>query len=391
MDNAPIYMDYAASTPVAPAVVEAMLPYWTETYGNPSSTHRFGQRSAAALAAARETIAELIGAHPGEVVFTSCGSASDNLALRGVMGTRRASGSGNHLITCAVEHKAVLATALQLQEHFGCEVTILPVDEFGRVSVEAVSDAIHPDTALISIMAANNEIGTLEPVAEIGALARERGILFHTDAVQAAAVMEWDLDQLPFDLVSFAPHKFYGPKGIGILFVRRGVDLLPVLTGGSQEDGRRAGTENVAYAVGAAKAFALAMEQRTENIGHYTRLRDALIDGILAAVPEGCVLTGHPTERLSNNASFAFEGTRGNDLLMHLDMAGIAASSGSACLTGNPEPSRVLEALGLDDTWTTGGLRLTVGRSTTMAEVERVINAVAEAVVTLRQLSGAAY
>lgn len=383
--NELIYMDHGATTPVDPRVVEAMLPYWTETYGNPSSVHQPGRRAEEGLSAARRSIAELLEAAPDEIVFTGCGSEADNLALRGVMGAARAAGRGNHLITTAIEHKAVLDTARQLAAQEGFEISILPVDEKGQVSVNTVAAAIRPDTVLISVMAANNEIGTLEPVEAIGALARERGILFHSDVIQAAAVRTWDMRSLPIDLASFAPHKFYGPKGIGFLYVRRGVELLPALTGGSQEYGRRAGTENVPYAVGAATAFAFAMAELAENAGHYTQLRDRLIEGVLAALPGDAILTGHPEERLPHNASFAFRHISGNDLLIQLDVAGIAASSGSACTTGNPLPSSVLEALGLDEQWTGGGLRLTVGRQNTMDDVDRVLAVLPEAVRTLQQ------
>lgn len=391
-----IYLDHGASTPVHPAVMEAMRPYWTEQYGNPSSTHHFGRTARRALDRARQTIADLLNARPDEIVFTGCGSESDNLALRGVMWAARFGGRvrsgrrGNHLIVSAIEHKAVLETACQLRDHFDFDLTILPVDATGKVDVAAVEDAIRPDTVLISIMAANNEIGTLQPIEAIGQLARARGVLFHTDAIQTAAVTAWDMDVMPIDLASFAPHKFYGPKGIGFLYARQGIDLLPTLTGGSQEEGRRAGTSNVPYAVGAAEAFRLAMAEREDNVAHYQRLRDRLIEGVLAAVPEGAVLTGHPEERLPHNASFAFRNVSGNDLLIQLDMAGIAASSGSACTTGNPKPSSVLEALGLDQEWTKGGLRLTVGRQNTMEDVETAIKAVPQAVDTLRALSSQA-
>ncbi|NLF63230.1 MAG: cysteine desulfurase [Chloroflexi bacterium] len=380
-----IYMDHGATTPVDPRVVEAMQPYWTEQYGNPSSVHQLGRRAQEALSDARRRIAALLEAEPEEIVFTGAGSEADNLALRGVMGAARAAGRGNHLITTAIEHKAVLETAHQLEAEDSIALTVLPVDQTGRVSVDNVAAAIQPETVLISVMAANNEIGTLQPIAQIGALARERGILFHSDVIQAAAVRRWNMRELPLDLASFAPHKFYGPKGFGFLYVRRGVELLPAQTGGSQERGRRAGTENVPYAVGAAKALELAMAELEENVRHYEALRDRLIAGVLEALPGDAVLTGHPTERLPHNASFAFRDISGNDLLIQLDMAGIGASSGSACTTGNPLPSPVLEALGLDEQWTGGGLRLTVGRQNTMADVERVLAVLPEAVRTLQQ------
>lgn len=382
-----IYLDHGASTPVHPEVLEAMQPYWAEQYGNPSSTHHFGRTARRALDRARQAIADLLNAHPNEIIFTGCGSESDNLALRGVMWAARSAGRGNHLITSAIEHKAVLETAHQLRDRFDFDVTILPVDKAGQVDVAAVEAAIRPDTVLISIMAANNEIGTLQPIQAIGEIARTHSVLFHTDAIQTAAVTEWDMDAMPLDLASFAPHKFYGPKGIGFLYARQGIDLVPTLTGGSQEEGRRAGTSNVPYAVGAAEALRLAMEQREENVAHYRRLRDSLIEGVLAAVPEGAILTGHREERLPHNASFAFRHVSGNDLLIQLDMAGIAASSGSACTTGNPKPSAVLEALGLGPAWTKGGLRLTVGRQNTMEDVEAAVEAIPQAVDALRELS----
>ena len=388
-----IYLDHGASTPVHPEVMEAMRPYWTEEYGNPSSTHHYGQSARRGLERARQTIADLLNARPDEIIFTGCGSESDNMALRGVMWTARQGGRvrsgrrGNHLIISAIEHKAVSETARQLRDHFDFDLTILPVDENGQVDVGDMEAAIRPDTVLISIMAANNEIGTLQPVQAIGEIARSHGVLFHSDAIQAAAVTSWDMDAIPLDLASFAPHKFYGPKGIGFLYARHGIDLFPTLTGGSQEEGRRAGTSNVPYAVGAAEAFRLAMEQREENVAHYRRLRDRLIEGVLAGVPDGAILTGHAEKRLPHNASFAFRNVSGNDLLIQLDMAGIAASSGSACTTGNPKPSSVLEALGLDPAWTKGGLRLTVGHQNTMDDVEKAVEAIPRAIDALRALN----
>lgn len=383
MSERTIYMDHGATTPVDPRVVQAMTPYWTEAYGNPASMHHSGRQAQRGLQQARRTIAELLRAEPDEIIFTGCGSESDNLALRGAMWAARRAGGGNHLITSAIEHKAVLETARQLQEQSGFEVTVLPVDRFGQVDAQQVAEAMRADTVLISIMAANNEIGSLQPIEEIGRLARERGVLFHTDAIQAAAVTAWDMSTMPYDLVSFAPHKFYGPKGVGFLYARKGIDLVAALTGGSQEDGRRAGTVNVPYAVGAAEAFRLAMEEREDNVAHYRRLRDRLIEGILQ-IDDGCALTGHPTQRLPHNASFAFRHLSGNDLLIHLDAAGIAASSGSACSTGNPRPSSVLQALGLEDDWTRGGLRLTVGRQNTDEDVDLVLEKLPQIVSTLR-------
>jgi cysteine desulfurase len=299
----------------------------------------------------------------------------------------RIAGRGNHLITSIIEHKAILDTARQLHDLFDFDLTILPVDNYGRVDPLAVEAAIRPDTALISIMAANNEIGTLQPIFEIGQLARQNDILFHTDAIQAAATTDWDMQNMPIDLLSLAPHKFYGPKGVGILYVRRGIELVSNLTGGGQENGRRAGTVNVPFAVGAAKALELALDNSGENIAHYRQLTERLTDGLLSALPEVCVLTGHPVERLPHNASFAFWRVSGNDLLMHLDIAGISASSGSACLTGDPQPSAVLEAIGLGTDWTKGGLRLTVGKQNTLSDIQYVIETLPPLVKRLGQLN----
>jgi cysteine desulfurase len=382
-----IYLDHGASTPVHPQVLAAMLPYWTEVYGNPSSSHEFGRAANRALEKARRTVAELINTQPDTIVFTGCGSESDNLALRGVMWAARASGRGNHLITSSIEHSAVLQTAQQLRDHFGFDLTILPVDEFGRIDLSQLASAIRPDTALISIMAANNEIGTLQPIVPIGELAHEHNIPFHTDAIQAAAVQSWDMATMPIDLLSLSPHKFYGPKGVGILYVRQGLDLLPSQTGGSHEEGRRAGTVNVPFAVGAAESLRLAMAELPERNAHYQLLRDRLIDGLLSALPDDCILTGHPTGRLPHNASFAFRNLSGNDLLIHLDSAGVAASSGSACKSGNPKPSAILQALGLGDEWTKGGLRLTVGRQNTLAEIDEVVAMMPAIVAKLRKIA----
>jgi cysteine desulfurase len=382
-----IYLDHAASTPVREEVIDAMQPYWTDFYGNPSSVHTFGRRANRGLEEARNTFAELLNAEADEIVFTGCGSESDNLALRGVMMAARVSNRGNHLITCSVEHKAVLETARQLRDSFGFNVTILPVDRFGRVDPEDVRSAISSDTVLISIMTANNEIGTMQPIFEIGKIAKENGVLLHTDAIQAAVTFEWDMATMPIDLLSLAPHKFYGPKGIGVLFVRSDIELVSSLTGGGQEDGRRSGTENVPYAVGAAEAFRLAISGRDSDLAHYRRLRDRLIAGVQHAFPGDSQLTGHAVERLDHNASFAFRNVSGNDMLMHLDVNGISASSGSACLTGDPQPSQVLMELGLGEEWTRGGLRLSVGRQNSDEEVDQVLNTLPGIVDNLRNLA----
>lgn len=368
-----IYVDHGATTPMHPAVLAAMVPFWSEQFGNPSSHHRTGYLAARAVGAARATVADLLGTDAEAVIFTGCGSESNNLALRGVMVAARAAGRGNHLITSAIEHSAVLETARQLRDYYSFDLTIVPVDETGRVRVADVAAAIRPDTALISIMAANNEIGSLQPWAEIGALARARGILFHTDAVQLLATRRWNLADLPIDLLTIAPHKFYGPKGIGILIARPDIDLVPAQSGGSHERGLRAGTLNVPLIVGAAAALRLAMDEMNERLAHVLPLRDRLLAEVPAALPGQCVVTGHPTERLPHHASFAFRHVSGNDLLMHLDVAGIAASSGSACSSGDPKPSAVLQACGWGPEWATGGLRLTLGRQNTDADVDAVV------------------
>jgi cysteine desulfurase len=292
---------------------------------------------------------------------------------------------GNHLIVSAIEHNAILDTAKQLRDQFDFDLTILPVDSMGKIDLDELEKAIRPDTVLISIMAANNEIGTFQPFEAIGQIAHDHGVLYHTDAVQAAAYVPWDLKKQPIDLMSIAPHKFYGPKGVGILYVQKDVELISSLTGGGQEDGRRAGTVNVPFAVGAAESLRLALEERTANIAHHESLRDRLIDGLLEALPDDCVLTGHPTDRLPHNASFAVRGVSGNDLLIHLDVAGVSGSSGSACKTGSPKPSAILDAIGLEEEWTRGGLRLTVGRQNTMDDVEYVLEKLRGIVQTVRR------
>ena len=386
MQNNSIYMDHGATTPVHPAVVAAMAPHWNEQFGNPSSHHRTGYIAARAVQEARETTAGLLGTVPEAIVFTGCGSESNNIALRGAMVAARANGRGNHLITSAIEHSAVLETARQLRDYYGFDLTIIQPDEFGRVHPEEIESAIRPETALISVMAANNEIGTVQPWEEIGALARGRGILFHTDAVQLVATRAWQLDSDPVDLLTIAPHKFYGPKGVGILYVRPGVDLISSQTGGSHEGGLRAGTLNVPLIVGAAEAVRLAMTELDERRAHVLPLRDMLLADVPAALPDLFRITGHPTSRLPHHASFAFRGLSGNDLLIHLDMAGIAASSGSACSSGDPKPSAVLQALGLGPEWTKGGLRLTLGRQNTVEDVKHTISTLVAIVNTLHTL-----
>ena len=381
-----IYLDHAATTPVRPEVLAAMLPYFSEYYGNPSSLHRLGRETGKALRSAREQISDVLGCTPNEIVITASGTEADNLALRGVAFARRQRGQGNHLIVSAVEHKGVLETAHQLRDLFGFELTELPVDATGRVSPSSLAAAIRPDTLIVSIMAANNEVGTVQPLAELAAICRERGVPLHSDAVQASSTLSLNVDELGVDLMSLGAHKFYGPKGVGLLYVRRGVPILPQVTGGSQEGRRRAGTENVPYIVGLARALELSQAGRAVEAGRLSALRDRLIDGLLAAVP-GCYLTGHRTERLANHASFVMRGIEAEGMLIGLDMAGICASSGSACTSGAQEPSHVLTAMGIPRHEAVGHLRLSLGHSNEAAHVERLLEVLPPLVARLRELS----
>lgn len=384
--NEKVYLDYAATTPVDARVLAAMQPYFSQFFGNPSSVHIFGQQAEAAVEQARSTIAQALGAQPHEVIFTACGSESDNLALRGAAFAARQQRQANHILISPVEHHAVSRTARQLAEVFGFEVEYLPVDAFGRVMPEDVDERLRPNTALVSVMAANNEIGTLNPIAAIGALCQARGIPFHTDAVQYAAHLPIDVEALNVDLLSLGAHKFYGPKGIGALYVRAGTPLLPMQTGGSQEYGLRAGTQNVPYIVGMGRAFTLVQEEHAQRAARLQPMRDYLIEQVLERIPDAR-LTGHPTERLPNHASFVLRGLDGHTLLTLLDMAGFACSSASACKTGNPEPSEVLLALGLSREWALGSLRVTLGKNTRPEDIERFIETLHPLVTRARQLT----
>ncbi len=380
-----IYLDYAASTPTDPQVVEAMLPYFSDIYGNASGLHRQARASARAIDQARRTVADILGCRPIEIVFTACGTESDNIAIRGAAWAQQQAGRGHHLITTPIEHHAVSHTIDQLCDRFGFEQTVVPVDRYGVVDPADIAAAIRPDTVLISVMYANNEVGSLQPIAEIGDLARERDIPFHTDAVQAAGYESLDVEALKVDLLAISGHKIYAPKGIGILYVRRGTPLLPILTGGGHEHNRRPGTENVPYIVGIARALELVQAGRAAENPRQAELRDKLISGVLGAIPHS-QLTGHPTRRLPNNASFVFAGADAESMLMHLDMAGIQAASGSACTTGMPEPSHVLTAMGLPHDLALGALRLTVGRQTTAADIDAVLEMLPDIVEKVRQL-----
>jgi cysteine desulfurase len=381
-----IYLDHSASTPCDPRVVEAMTPYFSDIYGNSSSSHSFGRKAETAIETARETIAQILNCKPTEIIFTSGGSESDNLAIRGAAWLMRAHGKGTHLISTPVEHSAVSATIKQMAGLQGFKSTFLPVSSQAWIDPEDLAAALRDDTTLVSIIYANNEVGTIAPIPQLAAQAHQRGVLFHTDAVQAAGQLELDVQQLGVDLMSLSAHKFYGPKGVGALYVRDGIDLTPAQTGGSHERGRRAGTHNTPFIVGMAKALQLAHEERHARTAHYAALRDQLITGILNTVPDA-LLTGHPSQRLPSHASFIFPGVDSSKLLMHLDMRGVASSGGSACKTGNPEPSGVLLAMGFSPQDAIGSLRLTVGTQTTPDDIEYTVNAVRESVEKLRALA----
>jgi cysteine desulfurase len=382
-----IYLDHAASTPTDPQVVEVMLPYFSEIYGNASGLHRQARASGRAIDDARRTVADILGCTPKEIVFTACGSESDNIAIRGVAWAQRQAGRGNHLITTPIEHHAVGHTIGQLCDKFGFEQTVVPVDQYGLVNPADVAAAIRPDTVLISVIYANNEVGTLQPIADIGALAHERGIPFHTDAVQAAGYESLAVEALDVDLLAISGHKIYAPKGIGLLYVRKNTPLLAPFTGGGHENNRRPGTENVPYIVGLAKAMELVQINCATENKRLTALRDKLIEGVLHSIPNS-QLTGHPTRRLPNNASFVFAGCEADAILMHLDMAGIQAASGSACTTGMPEPSHVLMAMGIPHALALSALRLSLGKQTTETDVDTVLNVLPGIIKKVRQTTG---
>lgn len=383
-----LYLDHAATTPVDPAVLEAMLPYFSECFGNPSSIYRMGRAALQALDDARSLTADVLHCAAKDIVFTGGGSESDNLAIKGAAFAAREQGKGAHIITSAIEHHAVLHACDYLKA-FGFEVTVLPVNSDGIVSPEDVRAAIRPDTVLATIMYANNEIGTIQPIAELGAICRERGVLFHTDAVQAAGALSLDVNALNVDLLSLTAHKCYGPKGVGMLYVRRGTSLLTQINGGGQERRRRAGTENVAGIVGFAAALQGAEERRSRYVAHCTALRDRLIDEILEQIPHTRV-NGHRAQRLPNNANLSFAYAEGESLLLLLDQAGICASSGSACTSGSLEPSHVLMALGLTVDEAHGSVRFTLGKDTTSADIDRLLAVLPPMIERLRSISARA-
>jgi len=365
-----VYLDHAATTPTRPEVLEAMWPFFAGAYANPSSVYSAAAGPREAVERAHGMVAQVLGCRPGEVVFTGSGTEADNL---GVLGAARALRSrGNHVITTRIEHDAVLRPCRQLETE-GFRVTYLPVSGDGSIDLDDLARALAPDTVLVSIMLANNEIGTIQPITEIGQLVRGRGILLHTDAIQGAGTLPLDVQRLGVDLLSLSAHKIYGPKGVGALYVRRGTPLLPLIHGGGQERDRRSGTENVPGMVGMAVALALAAQERGAEVERLTLLRDRLIDGVLEAVP-GAHLTGHRTRRLPGHASFFLDGSTGESALVNLDVAGVSCSSGSACQAGSTDPSHVLTALGLSPQQAKNGLRMTLGRENTEDEVEYVLS-----------------
>ena len=378
-----IYLDNAATTKVAPEVLDAMLPYFTEHYGNPSSVYSFSSGNKEAITKQRETIAEALGASKEEIYFTAGGSESDNWALKATADAYKT--KGNHIITTKIEHHAILHTAEYLAKQ-GFEITFLDVDEDGVVKLEDLKAAIRPTTILISVMFANNEIGTIQPIREIGAIARENGILFHTDAVQAFGQVPINVDEYNIDMLSASGHKLNGPKGIGFLYIRKGLKLRSFIHGGAQERKRRAGTENVPGIIGIGAATARAMRTMNERIAKETELRDYLIGRILDEIPY-VKLNGHKTKRLPNNANFSFRFIEGESLLIMLDMKGICGSSGSACTSGSLDPSHVLLAIGLPHEIAHGSLRLTLSEDTTKEEIDYVVESVKEIVAQLRGMS----
>ena len=378
-----IYLDNAATTKTAPEVVEAMLPYFTEKFGNPSSVYSFAASNKEDIACQREQIAEVLGANANEIYFTAGGSESDNWALKATAEAYQ--DKGNHIITTKIEHHAILHTGEYLEKR-GFEVTYLDVDEDGKVKLEDLKAAIRPTTILISVMYANNEIGTIEPIKEIGEIAHEHGILFHTDAVQAFGQVPINVDECHIDMLSASGHKLNGPKGIGFLYIRKGVKIRSFVHGGSQERKRRAGTENVPGIIGLGTAVKRAADTMEDRAKKETQLRDYLIERVLAEIPY-CKLNGHPTDRLPNNANFSFRFIEGESLLIMLDMKGICGSSGSACTSGSLDPSHVLLAIGLPHEIAHGSLRLTLNEEITKEEIDYVVESLKEIVNRLRSMS----
>ena len=378
-----IYLDHAATTPVDPAVVETMLPFFTEYFGNPSSIYTEGRGVKKSIEAARLQIAKAINADPREIYFTGSGSEADNWAIKGIAMKNQA--KGKHIITSTIEHHAVLHTCEYLEKQ-GFEVTYLPVDEYGLISLDDLRNAIRTDTILVTIMFANNEIGTVEPIKEIGEIVKEKGIIFHTDAVQALGNIPVDVKDLNVDLLSISAHKIYGPKGIGALFIRKGVPIDNLIHGGAQERKKRAGTENTAEIVAFGKAAEMASEHLEENAAHMKELRDLLIKGVMDNIPQ-VRLNGHPEKRLPGNANFCFDYIEGESIPLSLDIIGIAGSSGSACTSGSLDPSHVLLAIGLPAGVAHGSLRLTIGKHTTVEDINYVVENLIQIIERLRLMS----
>lgn len=383
MEAKRIYVDHSATTPVKKGVLDAMLPYFAEEYGNASTVYAEGREAKKAVNIAREQVAKAIGATAEEIFFTGSGTEADNWAIRGVAFANK--GKGNHIITSVVEHHAVLHTCAALEKE-GFEVTYLPVDEFGMVSPESVRDAITDKTILITIMTANNEIGTIMPIEEIAKIAKEQNILFHTDAVQAIGMMEIDVDKMGIDLLSLTGHKFYGPKGSGALYVRKGTKIGTFITGGAQEKNKRAGTENVPGIVGLGKAIELATEDIEGHSKKLRGMRDRFIQRVLDEIPY-TRLNGHPTQRIAGSANISFEFIEGESLLLMLDMKGISASSGSACTSGSLDPSHVLLAIGLKHETAHGSLRVSFGDSNNMDDADKIVDELKVIVARLREMS----
>ena len=380
-----IYLDYSATTPVDARVLDAMTPYFSASFGNPSSVHRFGQLAEAAIDSARETVARVLNCRPDEIIFTSCGSESDNLAIRGAAYAMREKTGAKWILASRVEHPAITKTLLHLEKYEGFLVEWLDTDAHGFVTPETVAKAICDQTAIVSVMYANNEIGTINNIKAIAEICKANNILFHTDAVQAAAYLPVDVQALGVDMLSLGAHKFYGPKGVGALYVRKGTPLVSQQTGGGQEFSLRAGTQNVPYIVGFAEALRLTHAEREQRIANVKPLRDKIIGTVLETIHDS-QLTGDMEMRLPHHASFAFKDVDGNLLLTLLDAAGFACSSGSACKTGNPEPSEVMNAIGLTRDWGLGSLRVTLGKDTTPAHIDAFLNALPQLVEKARQL-----
>ena len=378
-----IYFDHAATTPVDPRVLDKMLPYFTQKFGNPNSQHAFGRETVCAVDDARDEIAACIGAKPSEIYFTSGGTEADNWALRGA--AHALANRGRHLIVSAVEHPAMIATAKELAKK-GFEVTFAEVDEYGAVDLEKLEKAIRPDTVFVGVMTANNEVGTIQPVKEIAALCKTKGIVFFTDAVQAAGAIPLNVKEIGADMLSFSAHKFYGPKGIGVLYIRSGLKIEKLVSGGHQERSMRGGTTNVSAVVGMAEALRIATQNLDENAAYVSAIRDRFIHRVLREIPY-VKLNGHPEKRLPANANFSFRYIEGESLLFSLDLKNIAVSSGSACSSGSLEPSHVLLAMGLPEGLAHGSVRFSFGKDNTMEEADYAADALKEIVVKLRALS----